>query len=622
MTGATITVRQAIDSSLKLLTSHDRRRLALITCVQMSTSVLDLLGVLLVGLVSALSLSALGSMPQPAIIEGTLETIGLSEEDPVVVALLLAAIAGFLLIAKSLINMLLIRRVLVFLANKQALVAGHLAAGLLSRPLLQVQQRSSQETVYTLTSGVAAATTSILGQLTVALTEIALLVVLTVGLLVIAPYVTLFSIVFFLIISIALQRGLAAKVGQRGQRSAHLSVGIIQTVQESLRSYREAVVSQRRGLYVQRFQDLSLNAAINTTEMQFAIQIPKYVLEIALVCGTGLLAVSQLLTQDLSAAVAIIAVFLTAGARVVPSILRLQGASINIRGAAGQATPTYDLARELNEAHLTAATAESFGSIDPMTIRAHLQNGHQGFDASLSMSEITLSYPGTSAPALSGVSLTLPAGASLALVGSTGAGKSTLADLILGVLTPDSGVTLIGGLTPAEAIATWPGALAYVPQDVSMANGTVRQNVALGLPDITIDDDWVWNALTRAHLAEFLRDSREGLDTVIGENGIKLSGGQRQRLGIARALYTRPKLLILDEATSALDAETEQGIAKTLQELEGAVTTITIAHRLATIRHCDLVVYLEGGRMQAQGSFSEVRAIAPNFDRQARMLGL
>ena len=622
MTGATITVRQAIDSSLKLLTSHDRRRLALITCVQMSTSVLDLLGVLLVGLVSALSLSALGSMPQPAIIEGTLETIGLSEEDPVVVALLLAAIAGFLLIAKSLINMLLIRRVLVFLANKQALVAGHLAAGLLSRPLLQVQQRSSQETVYTLTSGVAAATTSILGQLTVALTEIALLVVLTVGLLVIAPYVTLFSIVFFLIISIALQRGLAAKVGQRGQRSAHLSVGIIQTVQESLRSYREAVVSQRRGLYVQRFQDLSLNAAINTTEMQFAIQIPKYVLEIALVCGTGLLAVSQLLTRDLSAAVAIIAVFLTAGARVVPSILRLQGAAITIRGSAGMAAPTYDLARELNEAHLTAVTAESFGSIDPMTIRAHLQNGHQGFDASLSMSEITLSYPGTSAPALSGVSLTLPAGASLALVGSTGAGKSTLADLILGVLTPDSGVTLIGGLTPAEAIATWPGAVAYVPQDVSMANGTVRQNVALGLPDKTIDDDWVWNALTRAHLAEFLRDSREGLDTVIGENGIKLSGGQRQRLGIARALYTRPKLLILDEATSALDAETEQGIAKTLQELEGTVTTITIAHRLATIRHCDLVVYLEGGRVQAQGSFSEVRATAPKFDRQARMLGL
>ena len=207
-------------------------------------------------------------------------------------------------------------------------------------------------------------------------------------------------------------------------------------------------------------------------------------------------------------------------------------------------------------------------------------------------------------------------------MGPTGAGKSTLVDLILGILIPDSGVALIGGMTPAEALATWPGAVAYVPQDVAMANGTVRENVALGLPVEIIDDDWVWDALNRAHLGEFLLDSREGLDTVIGENGIKLSGGQRQRLGIARALYTRPKLLVLDEATSALDAETEQAISQTLQELEGAVTTVTIAHRLATIRHCDLVVYLEGGRAQAQGSFNEVRALAPQFDRQAQLLGL
>jgi ABC-type multidrug transport system fused ATPase/permease subunit len=361
---------------------------------------------------------------------------------------------------------------------------------------------------------------------------------------------------------------------------------------------------------------------VNQTELQFVGLIPKYVLEIALVCGAGLLAASQLLTKDLSAAVAIIAVFLAAGSRIVPSILRLQTAAITIRSAAGQAAPTYELARELNLANLSSATAESFGSIDPTTIRTLLQKGHQGFDASILISNVDLSYPGTSTPALAGVSLTLPAGSSLALVGPTGAGKSTLADVILGVLIPDSGVALIGGLSPAEALAAWPGAVAYVPQDVAMANGTVRENVALGLPVEIIDDDWVWDALNRAHLGEFLRDSREGLDTVIGEHGIKLSGGQRQRLGIARALYTRPKLLVLDEATSALDAATEQAIAKTLQELEGTVTTVTIAHRLATIRHCDLVVYLEGGRAQAQGSFSEVRAIAPQFDRQAQLLGL
>jgi len=588
----------------------------------MSTSVLDLLGVLTIGLVTALSLSVMSSLPQPEIVQSTLETLGLEEADPVVVALTLAVIGGVLLITKSVLNMILTRRILRFLANRQALVSGRLAAGLLARPLLQVQQHSSQETVYTLTGGVGAATLQVLGQSTIALSEIALLVVLAVGMLAVSPLITIFTITFFLIISFTLQRLLAARAGRIGQRSANISIQSISTVQEALRTYREAVVSQRRGLYVQRFQDLCWQGATNATDMQFVALIPKYVLEIALVCGAGLLAVSQLLTKDLSAALAVIAVFLVAGSRVVPSMLRLQTAAISIRSAAGMALPTYELAQELELERLTSATAESFGSIEPATIRAQLQKGHEGFDGSILISNVDLSYPGTSTPALAAVSLMLPAGSSLALVGPTGAGKSTLADLILGVLIPDSGVTLIGGLTPAETLATWPGAVAYVPQDVAMANGTVRENVALGLPVEIIDDDWVWDALNRAHLGEFLRDSRDGLDTLIGEHGIKLSGGQRQRLGIARALYTRPKLLVLDEATSALDAETEQAIAQTLRELEGTVTTVTIAHRLATIRHCDLVVYLEGGRVQAQGSFSEVRAIAPQFDRQAQLLGL
>jgi len=588
----------------------------------MSTAFLDLLGVLLVGLVTALSLSAMSSVAQPAIVQTALETFGLEQSDPTTVALSLAAIAGFLLITKSALNMFLAKRILRFLANRQAIVSGRLAAGLLSKPLLQVQQRSSQETVYTLTSGVSAATIIVLGQVSIALSELTLLIVLAVGMLIISPVVTIFAIIFFMIIGFTLQRVLAARAGRIGEQAAHLEVQSVSTVQEALRTYREAVVSQRRGLYVQRFQNLRWAGAVNLTDMQFQGLIPKYVLEIALVCGAGFLAASQLLTQDLSAAVAIIAVFLAAGSRIVPSILRLQGAGIMIRSAAGQAAPTYELAHELDAAQLASASAESFGSIDPAIIREKLQRGHEGFDASIVISQVDLCYPDASAPALAGVSLTLRAGQSLALVGPTGAGKSTLADVILGVLIPDSGEALICGLSPAESLANWPGAVAYVPQDVAMANGTVRENVALGLPSEIIDDEWVWDALNRAHLGDFLRDSREGINTVIGENGMKLSGGQRQRLGIARALYTRPKLLVLDEATSALDAETEQAISQTLQELEGSVTTVTIAHRLATIRHCDLVVYLEGGRTVAQGTFDEVRAATPQFERQAQLLGL
>ena len=617
-----MTVRQAIRASLNLLSSRDRKLLALITAAQMSTTLLDLLGILLIGLVTALSISVMSSAQQPAIVQTALDTFGPSQSDPTTVALVLATVAGLLLITKSVLNMFLAKRILRFLANRQALVSGRLAAGLLSRPLLQVQQNSSHQTVYTLTRGVTAATIEVLGQASIALSEITLLVVLAAGMLAISPVVTMFTIIFFMLIGFALHRVLAAKAGRIGEEAAFLEVQAVSTVQEALRTFREAVVSQRRGLYVQRFQNVRWAGAVNLTDMQFQGLIPKYILEIALVCGAGLLAVSQLLTQDPSTAVALIAVFLAAGTRIVPSVLRLQSAGVMIRVGAGQALPTYKLARELDATQLASISAESFGSIDPLTIRTVLQRGHVGFDPSIEISEIELSYPGASTPALAGVSLTLLAGQSLALVGPTGAGKSTLADVILGVLIPDSGEALISGLSPAESIANWPGAVAYVPQDVAMANGTVRENVALGLPSEIIDDEWVWDALYRAHLGDFLHDSREGIDTVIGENGIKLSGGQRQRLGIARALYPRPKLLVLDEATSALDAETEQAISQTLQELVGTVTTVTIAHRLATIRHCNLVVYLEGGKTLAQGSFDEVRAVTPQFDRQARLLGL
>jgi ATP-binding cassette subfamily C protein len=164
--------------------------------------------------------------------------------------------------------------------------------------------------------------------------------------------------------------------------------------------------------------------------------------------------------------------------------------------------------------------------------------------------------------------------------------------------------------------------IAYVPQDITVIDGTVRDNVALGLPEDIVDDDLVWDALERAHLAQLVHEDQGGLDLIVGENGIRLSGGQRQRLGLARALYTRPKLIVLDEATSALDSETEQVISQALENLDREVTLVIIAHRLATIRHCTSVVYLEHGRMRAHGTFEEVRAEQPNFDRQASLLGL
>ena len=218
------------------------------------------------------------------------------------------------------------------------------------------------------------------------------------------------------------------------------------------------------------------------------------------------------------------------------------------------------------------------------------------FDATVDVVDVHVRYPGARGPALDGVTLHVEAGSSLVLVGHTGAGKSTLADLILGMIEPDSGSVRVGGLPPGEAQSRWPGAVAYMPQHSAIWNLSVRENVALGLPPEEIDDGAVWHVLEQAQLAADVRE-KGGLDLVVGPAGRLLSGGQRQRLGIARALYSRPRLLVLDEATSALDEQTEQLIGRVLDDLRGEATVLAVAHRRSTIERATCVAELVAGRL-------------------------
>ena len=195
-------------------------------------------------------------------------------------------------------------------------------------------------------------------------------------------------------------------------------------------------------------------------------------------------------------------------------------------------------------------------------------------------------------------------------------------DILLGVLNPDNGSVLVSGLPPLLAVAKWPGAVSYVPQDVVIAAGTIRENIALGYPMKEATDELIMGALKVAHLDEFVASLPEGIDTQVGERGARISGGQRQRLGIARAMFTRPHLLVLDEATSSLDGETEASISEAIHSLRGSTTVVIIAHRLSTVRNADKVVYLSKGKVLATGTFEEVRQAVPDFDQQAKIMGL
>jgi ABC-type branched-subunit amino acid transport system ATPase component len=338
--------------------------------------------------------------------------------------------------------------------------------------------------------------------------------------------------------------------------------------------------------------------------------VSKYVIETSVVLGALLISGFQFLTQDATHAVATLSVFLAAGSRIAPAILRVQQGAISIRGSLGSAEPTLELISSLRNVEV---------SLEP-SHEAILT--HHDFNPVVKLTNVSLKYPNQENSAIEDINLSIAAGSTIAVVGSSGAGKTTLIDVLLGVLSPSAGEITISGLNPMDAILKWPGAISYVPQDVEIVNGTIRENIALGFPPDLASDEIILRALRLSNLEDFITHLPDGIDTQVGERGTKISGGQRQRLGIARALFTNPKLLVLDEATSALDGETEANVSNEIMNLHGDVTVIFIAHRLSTVRNADIVIYMDKGRIVSTGTFLEVRNQVPDFDRQAKLMGL
>ena len=239
----------------------------------------------------------------------------------------------------------------------------------------------------------------------------------------------------------------------------------------------------------------------------------------------------------------------------------------------------------------------------------------------LVLENVTFTYPNRDEPAVSDVSMRIEAGTRIGIVGESGSGKSTLVDIILGLLVPQEGSIRVDGQDITDVMADWRGRVGYVPQDVALFDGTIAQNVALTWRD-DIDMDKVIECLKLAQMWKPVQARPGGLNAQVGERGIALSGGQRQRLGIARALYSDPYILIMDEATSALDTKTESKITEALSHLHGKVTVVSIAHRLSTVKDADKLFYMEASFVMAQGTFEEVTRDVPNFREQAALAGL
>jgi len=595
--------------AFKVLSSSDKRKLMKITGLQILMGALDLLGVLAVGILGALSVTGLQSSKPDSRISDVLRVLHIQDLTLQSQMLVLGVCAVVLLVGRTVLSIFFTRRILFFLSRRGAKISADLVSRLLSQPLLTVQSRTTQETVYSLTTGVERIVLQVLATAVVWIADLSLLLVLIFGLLVVDPITAITTLIVFSLVAFFLYRFMHTRAGTLGVEYSNLTIKSSEKIVEVFSSYRESVVRNRRDYYAREIGLLRYAHANSSAEISFLPFVSKYVIETTVVIAAVLIAGVQLTLQDASQAIPTLAIFLAAGTRIAPAVLRLQQGLIYIKNGLGFSGPTLDLIESLGNSPRIENTNDTVDRV------------HQGFVPEINIENVTLTYPSKENPSVSNVKLVIPAGTSVAFVGPSGAGKTTMIDILLGVLNPDTGSVLISGLPPLLAVAKWPGAISYVPQDVLIAAGTIRENVALGYPNEEATDELVLGALKVAQLDQFVSDLPEGIDTQVGERGARISGGQRQRLGIARAMFTNPHLLVLDEATSSLDGKTEVSISHAIHSLRGFTTVVIIAHRLSTIRNVDRVVYLLDGRVLASGTFDEVRKAVPDFDDQAKLMG-
>ncbi len=600
----------AFRTAVNTLGKNDQRKVLIVVLLQVFLGGLDLIGVATVGVLGSLAIRGIQSTPAEGKVGQILSVLHLDSMGFQNQVTILGLTAAALLIIRTVLSVLFTRKILFFLSRRGASLSADLVAKLLSRDLDLIQQRSVHQNLYSVTSGVSVIAVGIIGTAVMIVSDAILLIMMSFGLFLVDPLVALISFVIFGGIGIILYQLMHVRAGKLGILDSQLSIDSNQKFTEVLRTYREAVVRDRRTFYVEQIAQIRFQLAETIAEISFMPNISKYTLESTVVIGALVISAAQFLMQDAATAVATLAVFLAAGSRIAPALLRIQQGFLTIKVSISTATPTFELIKELeNQVVSTAYTREPCFE-------------HVGFNPKIQVKNVNFAYMNSNKPTIQNLSFNLNVGETLAVVGPSGAGKTTLTDLLLGVLHPDSGEILISGESMSQVVSKWPGSVSYVPQEVAVINGSVRENIILGFEDSTKYDNHVWECLKTANLQKYVEGMPQGLDTLIGDSGLILSGGQRQRLGIARALFTNPKLLVLDEATSALDAETEDFISQALLKLKGQASLVIVAHRLSTVRNANMVIYMERGEVQFAGTFEQVRNAVPNFDKQAKLMGL
>lgn len=431
--------------------------------------------------------------------------------------------------------------------------------------------------------------TAVLNALQLA-SELCVSLVLTVTLLVTDVTITLGVIASLGIMGLILIVGLKKILEGYGHDRRTYSAGMLKCMQQAFGGIKEIKIANREEYFEQDFENQNEIYTYVIKQNAFLSSLPKPIIEALAIAGLMVMIIVKVAagTADNEHFLVVLAVFAVAAFKLLPSVNKISSYYAAIIHNGVVIEKIRDEYREIaeNKQKMEEAQAKKEGEQE-ISLQKEIRVEHMEF-----------TYPNVDEPVLKDVNVSIPKNTSVAFVGPSGAGKTTFVDLILGVLTPQKGVIKADGTDIQTALRGWHEKIGYIPQTIYMLDDTIRNNIAFGAEG-DIEDEKIWEALKQAQLDGFVREMEHGLDTVIGEAGVRISGGQRQRIGIARALYRRPEILVLDEATSALDNETEAAVMEAIDSLQGKMTMLIIAHRLSTIRNCDIVYRVENGNVTA-----------------------
>lgn len=597
--------RELLRNCLSLFKKSERRKIWLLAVAQLSLGILDLFGVALIGVIASLTYSQASGVQPSTRIVSLLSIFSLDDQRVQVQVAIFGLIAASTLIAKSVISFYLFRRIERFMASRTAHISSDLIFRFFSMGLSPVQSQSTHAVVFLLTNGVTNVVRGIIGASITLVADVSLMFVLLVGLFFVEFELALMVIVLYALVGYSLHKYSHQKAHDLALETRALSITSSERIAELQDAFREVYVKNQRDFYAHSISKDRFQIAKNEAELSVLKGFSKYIFEFTFVFGALIISAYQFLTSPASRAVTVLGIFIAASARILPAVLRVQQAMVSIRINEGTAASTLNLIEELSKRPIVTKELKSYVGFE-----------HVGFNGIVDVKNLNFSYGDSSTATLQGIDFYANCGEAIAIVGSSGAGKSTLVDLILGLREPDSGTVLVSGERPIEAIRKWSGAISYVPQKCPIFSGTIMRNIALGYSEEDIDEERCWSVLRTAHLEDFVKSFEDGLRHQVGERGFRLSGGQQQRLGIARALYSKPKLLIFDEATSSLDPITERGIDESIQNLKGQVTVITIAHRIMSLYNSTRIYVLEKGQIVGEGTFEYLSNNSPEFASQ------